>query len=102
MVVAWRNVRCYRSQHIKRRFAAHLLFHYDIRLYLVDRHMSGAFNHCLASLLPAQLGELAVYEQFLYLHPVGCVMDSSGTKTVAQAEHGIVFFKNINYPVEML
>src|SRR5208283_881167 len=101
MVVAWRNVRCYRSQHIKRRFAAHLLFHYDIRLYFVDRHMSWTFDHCLASLLPAQLGKFAVYEQFLYLHPVGCVMDRSGAEPVAQAQYCIVFFKNRDYPVEM-
>src|SRR3990172_11266763 len=102
MVVTRSGVGRYRPQHVKRGLPAHLLLHDYVRLDLIDRHMAGTFHHSLTSHLSACLGKFTIDKEFLYLDPVCSIMDRACTKTVAEAQTGIIFFHDSHYSVEML
>jgi len=90
------------AEHVVGGTAAHPLLQLDVPLDLVQGNVARTFHQHLAPHLPADLGQFAVYEELLYLGPVGRIVDRSGPQAVAEGEDGVVPLENGNNPVELL
>src|SRR3990172_2680943 len=102
MVVPGAYIGCKGAENIKGGVIAHPLLEFHIGFDVIERQMARPLAHGLAAHLPADIGELAVYEQLLYLRPVEAVVNRACPEAIAQAQDAVVFAKYLDYPVKLL
>jgi len=90
VVVAGRDVRRQRPQHVEGRAVAEVLLQQDIRLDVAERHVARPFDHHLDALFPGPLCQLSQGDQFLHLPPVRRVGQASRPQAVPQAQNHLV------------
>ena len=90
VVVAWKDVRDERTEHIERRAVADRALQFHVEFDLIERHMTRTFDHHLHAHAPCAFGEFADGFEFRKLRAIGCVSETTWTKSVTNGEGDIV------------
>ena len=90
VVVPGRDVGDQRPEGVERRAVADLLLPADVHLELVERDVSGSFDHHLHALLPGPQGQFAQRLQLRELRGVRGVRETAGPQAVAETQGDIV------------
>ena len=102
MVITRSNICHQRTKDIKRGSLADSLLYLHIGLNLVQRHMSRSFYDDLHILFPRPSGQLPQRHQLLNLGYIRCILNTSRTAGVSQAQCHIIGLTDIQYLLKML
>ena len=102
VVVARRDIRDERSEHVERRMAAEALLELHVRLDLVVRHVARSLDHDLDAALPGAVHELAERDELRELAAVRRVGRAAGAHAVAEADGHIVLLADVEDVVIVL
>ena len=101
VVIARRNIRHQRSQHIERSSHADTLLYLHIRRHLVQRNVSGALHHDLHIVVPCPFCQLSQTDQLLDLAHICGICQAPRAAGVPQRNGHIIFFTDLQYLVKI-
>ena len=102
VVVARRDVRDERSEHVARRVAAEALLELHVRLDLVVRHVARSLDHDLDAALPGAVHELAERDELRELAAVRRVGRAPRAHAIAKADGHIVLLADVEDVIVVL
>lgn len=102
VIVARRDIGRQRPERVERRLAADFELLVHVLLYLVHRHMAGAFDHHLAVFRPGDLGQLSQCFQFGELRRIIRVGDRAGAQAIAERKGDVIGAADVADLLEML
>ena len=102
VIVPRPDVACQRAEDVEGRAAADSLLEQDVRLHLVDRHVTRSLDHHLHRSLVRPARQLAEGQELLDLRRVGGVAGGPRPDTVAERQRQIVLEGDVEEPIVVL